>query len=131
MLALPLQDVPSDLPFREPINPAGDYPPPSRAPAGQRRRRELVPIPLTHPPPHSSVGPTEWRSRLPRRSRSSARAAPWTARWTPGGPLHGVPDTPAVQLARRFRRVRAPDTRLDTASADQYLLRTPGQWLAG
>jgi len=28
-------------------------------------------------------------------------------------------------------RVPPPDTRLDTISADQFLLRTPGQWLAG
>jgi hypothetical protein len=27
--------------------------------------------------------------------------------------------------------VRPPDTRLDTVSADQFLLRTPRQWLAG
>jgi hypothetical protein len=92
-----------------------------------------LPIP-TDPPASTLVRqPDRWRSRLPRRSRSSARAS------NPGPsgghledlamacrtcPQSGWPPTSA--------RVRPPDTRLDTVSADQSPLRTPGsRWPGG
>jgi hypothetical protein len=128
MLALSLQDVPSDSP------PRGDCPPPSRAP-GPLAPTDGSHLPIPTDPPRLHTRPSApigGGSRSPRRSRSSARAP---NPGPPGGHLEdlarGVPDMPAVRQAARFARLQSPDTRLDTVSADQFLLRTPGSGWPG
>jgi hypothetical protein len=93
----------------------------SPRPARQRRRRGVAcRYPLTHPASTLVRQPDRWRSRLPRRGRSSARAA------NPGPPGSHLKDL-AVACRTRPKpgspptsaRVRPSDTPLDTVSADQ------------
>jgi hypothetical protein len=65
MLALPLQDRPSDSPAREPISPAGDNPPPRSAPGrpASADGRELLAETHRPTPPPSSVGVIDGVSR--------------------------------------------------------------------
>jgi hypothetical protein len=124
-----LRNQPVNLKERRSPGPAGRLPTSSRNPRPARQRRRTGAAhryPLTHPP-------TLVRRPIGGGKQASApeplvdpRTQPWTVQWAPRGPRHGMPDMPAVRLAAPSARVRTPDTRLDTVSADQFLLRTPG-----
>jgi hypothetical protein len=70
-------------------------------------------------------------------ARFRARAARRPAHITldrpvgPRGPGHGVPDSPQSGWPPASARVPSSDTRLDTVSDDQFLLRTPGSGWPG
>jgi hypothetical protein len=123
MLALSLQDVPSDSPAARGL-PAAEQSPGPLAPTDGSH----LPIPLTHP-----------ASTLVRRPRSVAEAGLRAgAARRPAHPtldrLVGTSKTSPVACRTcpqsgwppASARVQSPDTRLDTVSADQFLLRTPG-----
>ena len=122
MLALLLQHMPSDSPAARGL-PAAEQSPGPLAPTNGATYR----YPLTPPPPQSSVGPIGGGSRLPRRSRSSARVP---NPGSPGGHLEdlarGVPDMPAVRLAARFHQGAAAGHPPGHRLRRPVLLRTPG-----
>lgn len=102
----------------EPISPAGRLPA-EQNPARPASADAREPLPPSDPPaPQSSVDPIGGGSRLPRRSRPSARAP---QPGSPGGHLEDL----ASGWPPASARVQSPDTRLDTVSADPFLLRTP------
>jgi hypothetical protein len=106
----------------------GDYPTSSRAPSGPPAPTDgsRSPISADHPPHPRPSARSVAESKPPRRSRSSTRAS------NPG-PSGGASRTsmacrtcPQSGWPPASARMRPSDIRLDTVSADQLLLRTPG-----
>jgi hypothetical protein len=134
MLALPLQDVPSDSPAASRLAPPGTTRRRAEPPAGPPAPTDGSCLPIPTDPPASTLlrRPDRWRSRLPCRSRSSARAS---NPGPPGGHLEDLAvacrTCPQSGWAPASGRVRPPDTRLRIVSADQSLLRTPGSGWPG
>jgi hypothetical protein len=114
--------------------PPGDYTPPSRPLAGQRRRTGTAyRYPVTHPPPHSSRRPDRWREQASAPERLvGPRTQPWTAWWASREPrpcLAGHARSPSERPLPPGCGRRTPG--LDTVSADQFLMRTPGSGWPG
>jgi hypothetical protein len=116
-----------------------------RPPQADQPRRETTDV--EQKPPPGPPAPTD-RSRSPIPADPPAHPRPSADRWRKAGlragaagrPAHPTLDRPVgtsrtspwhagharSPAGRPSARVRTPDTRLDTVSADQFLLRTPG-----
>jgi hypothetical protein len=130
MLALPLQDVPSDSPAASRSAPPGDYPPPSRAPARPASADGPEFVACRYPRPTRPHPRPSARSVAQAGVRAGAARRPAPNPGPPGGhpeDLAGdVPDMPAVRLAARFRQgAAAGHSPWTPTSADRFLLRTP------